>query len=170
MARNQFDKIIKRFGLWRTIHITLVICVLILLCTTALRIAVPITLRNHDCKVNPISDPNVASKLPDVLQTEIKHTNGIVNIFRTGLFEAATGLRTKPLANKTIERIKAQVKLQCVMEMDGQPVAYINIQGIGLKRCSVGDSINDLFTVLNINRQNKSVEISIIDHKVILYL
>ena len=86
------------------------------------------------------------------------------------MFRPATGLRDKPLANRTIERIKDQLKLKCVMEMNGQPVAYINIQGTGLKKCRVGDNINDLFIVLDINKQNKSVEISIVDHKVTLHL
>jgi hypothetical protein len=72
------------------------------------------------------------------------------------------------MADKTIERIKSQLKLQCVMEMSGEPVAYINIEGTGLKKCKTGDSINDLFTVLNVYKN--SVEISIIDHKVTLNL
>lgn len=90
--------------------------------------------------------------------------------YRPGLFKPATGLQDKPLANKTIERIKKQLKLQCVMEMNGQPVAYINIQGVGLKKCCVGENVNDLFTVLYINKQNKSVDILIVEHKITLHL
>ncbi len=76
----------------------------------------------------------------------------------------------KPLADKTIERIKEQLSLQCILEINGQSVAYINIQGKELRKCCVGDNIKDLFKVLNINQQSKSVDISIIDHKVTLQL
>jgi hypothetical protein len=72
------------------------------------------------------------------------------------------------MADKTIERIKSQLKLKCIMEIRGEPVAYINIKGASLKKCKVGDSVSDLFTVLNINKH--SVEISIVDHKVTLNL
>ena len=54
------------------------------------------------------------------------------------------------------------------MEMNGEPVAYVHIKGTGLKKCKVGDSVSDLFTVLNIDK--RSIEITIIDHKVTLSL
>jgi hypothetical protein len=90
--------------------------------------------------------------------------------FRTGLFKSAIALQGKPLADKTIERIKSQLKLQCIMTLNGQLVAYIQIKDVGMKKCAVGDTVSDMFTVLNIDKAKKSVDISIIDHKVTLYM
>ena len=56
------------------------------------------------------------------------------------------------------------------MTMNGQLVAYIHINGVGLKKCAAGDSVNDMFTVLDIDKANNRVDISIIDHKVTLYM
>lgn len=87
---------------------------------------------------------------------------------RPGLFKSATAIADKPMADKTVERIRSQLKLQCIMEVNGEPVAYVNIKNVGLKRCRVGESVADLFTVLNI--YPKSVEISIVDHRTTLGL
>jgi hypothetical protein len=108
------------------------------------------TLGNHDW-LN-LSDPNASND------------NSFSRIFRSDLFKSAAPLNDKPMADKTIEKIRSQLKLQCVMEINGQTIAYINISGVGLKKCSVGDTVNDLFTVLNIEKDN--VEISILEHKV----
>jgi hypothetical protein len=91
-----------------------------------------------------------------------------VKFIRSGLFKSEATLSDKPMADKTIERIRSQLKLQCIMELNGELVAYVSIKGVGLKKCKIGDSINDLFTVLNIN--NKSIEITIVGHREILSL
>jgi len=170
MLKKSLDTIIRRFGLWRSIHVLLGAGTIILFCTAAVRTSIPISIANFDSQANTASDVLTASSLSETLEAKSESSDELVKIFRPGLFKAATGLRDRPLANKTIERIKSQLTLKCVMEMRGQPVSYIDIKDFGLKKCSIGDSVSDLFTVLNINKQNKSVEISIVDHKVTLQL
>jgi len=172
MLKKQFCTIIKRFGIWRTIQGMLVTCILLLLCTALIQIVIPVSIQDYGIKSNVISDMNTADSFPLSPQASIKSNSPEMLTFsyRAGLFESATGLQDKPMADKTIERIKEQLKLQCVMEINSELIAYINIKGVGLKKCSIGDSVHDLFTVLDINKQNKSVVISIVDHKVTLYL
>ena len=92
----------------------------------------------------------------------------MTNLIRPGLFKASTGVVGRPMAEATIERIKSQLKLRCIMEMKGEPTAYINIKAIGLKRCGVGDNVGDIFTVVDIGKRN--VVITIVGHKVTLSL
>jgi hypothetical protein len=169
MIKRYFENIIHRFGIWRPIQATMVSFSVLLITMAVSQLFVPIYAGQTGGQTKNASE-FTSSKNISALLDENKDQKRKAIAYRSGMFKPATGLQDTPLANKTIERIKSQIKLQCVMEMNGRPVAYINIQGIGLKRCGVGDAINDLFTILNINKQNKSVEISIIDHKVILYL
>jgi hypothetical protein len=90
----------------------------------------------------------------------------LARMIRPGLFKTAAGLRERPLADKTVENIRSKLTLQCIMPINNELVAYINVSGAGLKSCRVGDSVTDLFTVLNISKTE--VEISIVDHKVTL--
>jgi hypothetical protein len=133
-----------------------------------LELAIPVRLDSaaNDTAFNMnVTDAN---HLPKVFQPASAGFQELSRVIRPGLFKSATSLRDKPMADKTIERIRSQLKLQCIMEMSGEPVAYVNIEGVGLKKCKVGDSVSDLFTVLTINK--KSIEISIVDHKVTLSL
>lgn len=169
MIKTYFENIVIRFGIWRTVHTALVSFSVILLTAAICQLFVPIRSGQTD------SQPGNTSKfIPNenisTLLNENKDKTKETIAYRPGMFRPATGLRDRPLANKTIERIKEQLKLKCVMEMNDQLVAYINIQGVGLKKCCIGDNINDLFTVLDINKQNKSVDISIVEHKVTLQL
>ena len=92
--------------------------------------------------------------------------DNIIQSVRSDLFKPATALRNKPVTDKTIEKIKSRLKLQCIMDINREPVAYIHIEGVGLKQCRTGQTVHDLFTVLNVN--NNQVELSIIDHKIML--
>lgn len=169
MISRFIKNIVNRFGVWRTVQAALAGCTVILFTAAVLRLFVPIHIERIDSQANTLSE-FAASENISALLDKNKDKKREAIAYRPGMFRPATGLQDKPLANRTIERIKGQLKLQCVMEMNGQPVVYINIQGVGLKKCCVGDNINDLFTVLNINKQNKSVDISIIDHKITLHL
>jgi len=92
----------------------------------------------------------------------------VTNLIRPGMFKASTGVVGRPMAEATVERIKSQLKLRCIMEMHGEPTAYINIKGSGLKRCRIGDNVGDMFRVVDIGRQD--VVIRIVGHKVTLSL
>jgi hypothetical protein len=169
MTKRYFENIINRFGIWCTVQAALVGCAVIFFTVAVLRLFVPIHIERTDSQANTLSE-FAASENISALLDENKDKKREAIAYRPGMFRPATGLQDKPLANRTIKRIKDQLKLKCVMEMNGQPVAYINIQSVGLKKCCVGENINDLFTVLDINKQNKSVDISIIDHKITLHL
>jgi hypothetical protein len=172
MIGKKIKEVVKHLGAWRTIQAALAGCIVALLIVIVLQVTIPINLREDDSQAHVFSELNAPGNLSQSLRTggESLPSEKIDAVYRPGLFRASTGLQDKPLADKTIERIKSQLKLQCIMEMNGQLVAYININGLGLKKCYIGNSINDLFTVLDINNQSKSVDISIVDHKVTLHL
>jgi len=128
----------------------------------------------------PISDPSEEPESTSALlpqdknkgrigsPTSVPSTADIDTAWRTGLFRPANPREEKPLADATIQKIKSQLKLQCVMELNKEQVAYINVAGIGLKKCKTGESVQDLFTVTRIDKT--SVEITIIGHPVTLEL
>lgn len=168
MLKKLLKKLINRYGLWRVIHMVIAAAIVILACVLILELAKPV---RSDSAANDTSfsmNATDANHLPKVFQPASAGFQELSRVIRPGLFKSATSLRDKPMADKTIERIRSQLKLQCIMEMNGELVAYVNIEGVGLKKCKVGDSVSDLFTVLNINK--KSIEISIVDHKVTLSL
>lgn len=169
MMNRYIRMIVDRFGLWRTIQTVFAAGVVILLAAAVLQFFFPVDLGQGDSRIDTISETVTLANTQGSADThKVVKSKGIA--YRSGLFKPATGLRDKPLADKTIERIKQQLTLQCVMEMNGQSVAYINVQGVGFKQCYVGQNVNDLFTVLAIDKLNKSVKISIVDHKVTLHL
>ena len=169
MSSEFIKNIINRFGIWRSAQAFMAGCAVILLIAALCQLFVPIHIERPEGGPNTISKLTASENISALLdETNNEPREAIA--YRPGMFSPATGLADKPLADKTIERIKDKLKLQCVMEMNGQLVAYINIQGTGLKKCCTGKNINDLFTVLDINKQNKSVDISIVEHKVTLNL
>ncbi|MCK5604970.1 hypothetical protein KAR91_23980 [Candidatus Pacearchaeota archaeon] len=165
MLKERIQVIIQRIGLWYSIHLALAACIVVMLCFATVGLLFPVSVVSPDIFAGRYSNTTLQHE-----PTATKPANEFSEVFRSGFFKADAGPKDRPMADKTIERIRSQLKLRCIMELNGQPVAYINIQGIGLKRCSVGESVNDLFTVLDINKQSKSVAISIVKHKVILYL
>jgi len=168
MLARQIKRLINDYGFWRLAHIALAAAASMLAGLALLGLALP--LRSGSGTVDVSSDVSgiTAGHLSEILQPETPTWQQLSKVIRPGLFKASTPLRDKPMADKTIERIKSQLKLQCIMEMNGEPVAYVHIKGTGLKKCKVGDSVSDLFTVLNIDK--RSIEITIIDHKVTLSL
>jgi VCBS repeat-containing protein len=52
------------------------------------------------------------------------------------------------------------------MEMGGEPVAYIDMKPDGVRQCKVGENVKDRFKVVNIDVEARSVEITIVGHKV----
>lgn len=168
MLKKQINRLVNHHGLWRLIHIAMAAGTVTLTGVLVLELVVPVRLDSDTVDTSPNMNAVASNKLPEILQPDSAEFQELSKIMRQGLFKSVTPLRDKPMADKTIERIKSQLKLQCIMEMNGEPVAYVNIKGAGLKKCKVGDSVSDLFTVLNINK--KSIEITIVDHKVTLSL
>ena len=164
MLRGLIHNIITRHGLGRCVTTMLSAAIVVMLAVIILQLALPVSVSS--IKVGDTSrSHNVSARS---IVTRPHEDRPLVKVMRRGLFKPATPLADKPLADKTIQKIKSQLKLQCIMEMTGTPVAYINIKGMGLRQCKVGDSISDLFTLASINKN--SVDVTIIGHKVTLGL
>ena len=169
MISRLLKKIVRRLGVWRSVQAALGGSALILFATAISQVFVPFDSGQTDWQAKKGTEFAASANISVLLDEDKGETKKEI-AYRPGMFSPASGLGDKPLADKTIERIKEQLNLQCVMEMNGEIVAYININGVGLKKCCVGENINDMFTVLEINKENKSVGISIVEHKVTLHL
>ena len=168
MLRKLIQKIIHRLGILYTVELGLGSLFFITIIIFALQMLWPVK------EVTGVSTGTFARQFrhaetpwDDYHKNDDDFRERIIKV-RPGLFKAASGLSSKPMADKTIERIRSQLRLQCIMEIAGETAAYININNVGLKKCTVGETVHDLFTVISIG--DKSVEISIIDHRVILSL
>lgn len=168
MLKNHLNKLINRYGLWRLVHATLAAGIVAFFSVSVLAVLIPVHANSEIIKISPEMPLINNNDLFEILRPKSLDTQQYSKFIRSGLFKALKPLRDKPMADKTIERIKSQLMLKCIIEIHGELVAYINVKGASLKKCKIGDSVSDLFTVLNINKH--SVEISIIDHKVTLNL
>ncbi|UCE04593.1 MAG: hypothetical protein JSW07_13305 [bacterium] len=167
MLKKKIKNLMKRCNTFRIVQIIFAAGIIVLAIVIVLELAIPVQLDNaliNNSNINAIANHNFTK----ILQPEYRDFKEFVKIMRSGLFKSEAILSDKPMADKTIERIRSQLKLQCIMELNGEPVAYVSIKGVGLKKCKVGDSISDFFTVLNINE--KSIEITIVGHRAILSL
>ena len=162
-------KFIRHFGYERLLRGVMVVVACCLAGAVVFRIVTPVRLRLPDTGLSVQAGTGAQSGLlfdpnaPDQMEHE-----AVLGSLRRGLFKSATPLRDRPIADKTIAKIRSQLSLGCILETNGESVAYIRVKDLGLKRCRVGDSVEDLFTVLDI--REKSVAISIVDHRVMLSL
>jgi len=160
--------LLKKHGLMKVYIFFMMSLVVILFGIIVLQLSLPISVDTdyvNTASQNTISSRNVISQ-----ENLFGIEDRTPHFFRTGLFKSSVALQGKPIADKTIERIKSQLQLQCIMTVNGQLAAYINIKGVGLKKCIVGDTVNDMFTVLSIDKVKKCADISIIGHKITLYM
>ena len=158
----------KRLGSWRVARGGMAATVGCLAAALIAQLAAP---AQNGLPADPVAqraaDP--AGALPENLDASVAvDVDAVLSVFRPGVFRSAAPLQDKPLADRTIEKIRSQLTLQCIMQMNGQPVAYIHIKDAGLKCCVVGEAVGDLFTVLQI--RDKSVDVSILEHRVTLSL
>jgi len=137
---------------------------LVLFVVFVLQLAIPVDSTSRKLPVRPGKDSQRLERLLQPLQEPAGDGDKLARVVRPGLFKASGAISDKPMADKTIERIRSQIQLQCIMQIGGERVAYINIKGVGLRKCRVGECIEGLFTVVSINR--RSVETTIIGHKV----
>ncbi len=168
MFRKRINKLVQKYGSWRLVQTALMVGIVVSAVALTLQLVMPIRFDSDAFGNFPAINTVAANDLSEVLQPEASIILTAANITRTGLFKLDTSIRDKPMADKTIEMIRSQLKLQCILELNGEPVAYVHIKGKGLRRCEVGDSVDDLFTVLSINE--KSIEITIVGHRQILSL
>ena len=168
MLQKRLAELLECPGRWRTLRLAMMAVVMFMAGAVAVQLARPVHGGGVTDEPSPSPDPSLRAPFLDPNSRPAIEAGTVLGGIRRGLFRSAAPVRDVPMADKTIERIRSQLKLQCVMEMNGEPVAYIQVKDLGLKRCRVGDSVEDLFKVLRI--QKKSVEIAIVDHSVTLSL
>lgn len=95
-------------------------------------------------------------------KTKIEMTHSI----RKGLFKPSRRVNTGSITDKTVERIFSSLKLQAIMSIGGQKVAYIVLKNGQMRKCKIGETVQDMFTVIDI--QKNSVSIDILGHKLSL--
>ena len=158
MLKKSIIKLVRKYGLWRIVQVILSGTAVILILVAALTFLLP--LNTAAIAANTASGPNIPQNqaLRDVAEQGSVDIDSLVRSMRTGLFKSASAVRDNPMADKTIERIRSQLKLQCVMDMNGQKVAYIKIKNVGLRKGVVGETVEDMFTVVDI--QEKRVELN----------
>lgn len=162
------NKTMQKYDSWKLVQVVLVVGIIISTGILILELVIPVRF-DSDAFGNFISvNTETSDNLMEVLQSESSKRPTIAKIARSGLFKSGTSVRDKPMADKMIEMIRSQLRLQCILELNGEPVAYVHIKDKGLRKCRIGDSVDDLFTVLGINEKN--IEISIVGHRETLSL
>lgn len=162
------NEIVKKYGSWKLAQAVLVVGIIISTGILTLEVVIPVRF-DSDAFGNLTSlNTETSGNLSGFLQSESSKRPAVAKITRSGLFKSDASIRDKPMADKTIEIIRSRLKLQCILELNGEPVAYLHIKDTGLRKCRVGDSVDDLFTVIGINE--KSIEITIVGHRQILSL
>jgi len=168
MASKGTYKIIRLFGSQRAIQIWLVVLVVILAVVFALELIVPVFPGRSSGESGSDTGVPGTERPESIWEPNALEVRSVTSLLRPGMFKPSSGVVDRPMADKTVERIKSQLTVQCIMEMNGKRVAYIKIKGEGLQKCMVGERVNDLFTVLEIRQH--SVVITIVGHKVTLVL
>ncbi len=181
MFKRSLQALVRRYGIWLILQVALGAGLFALTVVLALELARPIRVSGAPARTagdpqriiprwGPLATGELVSadQLLEGLPTRETVSNRIAAAMRAGLFKSATPLGDKPMADKTIEKILSQLRLQCIIPISGELVAYVNVDKSGLKKCRVGDSVEDLFTVIGIGQ--RSIEITIVDHPVTLSL
>ena len=165
MVKKKIIKLIKRYDIWQWIQIILVGGIVISSGLLVQQLIVSPRFEN-DAVYTPTPNIIIDDNLAEIAQIRSAGFQEVKKTIRPGLFKSENPQHGKPMADKTIERIRSQLKLQCIMDLDGEPVAYVKVKGEGMKRCRSGDIVSNLFTVLNINKT--SIEITIVGHRELL--
>ncbi len=167
MPENRVYKFGDKNGLLRLIQTILIAGIAVCTVVLILELLLPVNLDGDNSGVLPVVSSVDANGLSKSV-VEAEKNQSIAKITRSGLFKLESSLNDKPMADRTIDMIRSQLKLRCIMELNGEPVAYVHIKNEGLQKCKVGDSVKDLFTVLNIG--DRSIEITILGHRQVLSL
>ncbi len=168
MFTRSLHALVRRYGIWLILQVALGAGLLALTAVLALEFARPVRVSGEPARTIATGEFMAADRLLEGLPTRETVSNRIAAAMRAGLFKSATPLGDKPMGDKTIEKILSQLRLQCIIPINGELVAYVNVERCGLKKCRVGDSVEDLFTVISIGE--RSIEVTIVDHPVTLNL
>jgi hypothetical protein len=170
MNRERLFSILSKCDPWRLMVISLGVGIAVVAGALVFELAALSWQNDGLLRISPNANTIDSYNLTGLLNPESKSIRDFARVMRMGLFRPATPSRDRPMADKTIERIKSQLQLKCITKLNGQPVAYIKIKGVGLRKCKAGDTINDLFTVIGVHQNEKSVEIKIVGHRTMLDL
>ena len=165
MVKKKIIKFLKRYNIWQWTQVMLAGGIVILSGLLVQQLAV-LPHFESDAVYTPMLNTVTEENLAEIAQSGSEESLEIGKIIRPGLFKSENSQRDKPMADKTIERIRSQLKLQCIMDLKGEPVVYVKIKGEGMKQCRSGEIVSNLFTVLNINKTN--IEITIVGHRQLL--
>lgn len=76
------------------------------------------------------------------------------------LFMPAIPLPVRSMARESVNRVRGMLSLHGITKMNGERMAYINVEGMGMKPFKAGDQVEDLFKVTSIEEQVVEVEIA----------
>ncbi len=165
MTKEQIKKLVSIYGKWRVVQAMLVgmiaVCVIVIVSS----LLIPVNIKSMGMDI-PTRVLGANDDYYTIVAVESIDDSAWVTSIRSGLFKARSGISREPMADKTIDRIKSQLKLQCIVPIAGEPVAYIDIKGQGLKKCRMGD-VFETFSVIEIKQ--KSVDIKIVGHTITLH-
>lgn len=83
---------------------------------------------------------------------------------RPNLFKPTTRLRHQT-GDATVERILSMLKFRCVMVIQGEPTAFVKVKDHGTRKCQTGNTVLDLFTVLDVDPEQNNMTIEIAGKK-----
>ena len=112
----------------------------------------------------PVADANYAEQGFESFQRSRKP---LPPRLRPNLFKSTARLRTQT-GDATVERILSMLKFRCVMMIQGEPTAFVKVKNQGMRKCQAGDTVSDLFTVLDVNPEQNNMTIEIAGKKRIL--
>ena len=158
-----------RYTTWRSIHVMMGIITIVLALIALIAFALPArsTVKITSASQEPASADS--NHFQDLL-----HSQGLSNPasrvpIRSGLFKSAARMR-RAAADKTVEIIKSQLTLCSLTSLKGAPIAFVSIEGKGMRPCRIGETVTDRFKVLDIDLEQNRVDIEITGKKTTLNL
>lgn len=143
--KHSFRKIIK---------ITLFLAIAVMVAASILQIILPV----KPFKPDVFAEGFFAAR-PKIRQSESKPEIKMDHSVRAGLFKPSRRVNGNSYVDKTVQDIFKSLKLQCIMPIGGQKVAYIVLKKGQLRKCKVGDTVKDMFTVIDIQSDNVNIDI-----------
>ena len=171
MMTKALRRLLQLYGPWRLVQVILMALIVCLGVGLVMVLVTPTTADPQvELAVQGRSRSGANRGHLSAVAQPANDANELVIEIRPGLFRSVAPLRDKPRADKNVEQVLSQLKLQMVLEVRGKPVAYIHVKNEGLKICQIGDSVDDLFQVVNIDIASQMIEIQIADQKETLRL
>jgi hypothetical protein len=168
MLKKILTRLLQRYGPWRLIQAALAAAALCMAGAITLTLGAPIHLGAGQIDVGNTVNLTQKEETESTTKLNVPEFGEVAKLMRTGLFKPQIISHRVDRFDNTVKTIMSQLKLMAVLEIKGEPTAYIDVKGTGVTRCRVGMSIPSLFTVLGINVKNKSVELEVIGHRQML--